>query len=28
VPTFDQLVDLTLAKKIVKQLGAIKNFPY
>jgi ABC-type nitrate/sulfonate/bicarbonate transport system substrate-binding protein len=28
VPTFSQLVDLTLAKKIVKQLGAIKNFPY
>jgi NitT/TauT family transport system substrate-binding protein len=28
VPTFDQMVDLTLAKKIVKQLGAIKNFPY
>jgi hypothetical protein len=28
VPTFDQLVDLTLAKKIVQQLGAVKNFPY
>ena len=28
VPTFSQLVDLTLAKKIVKQLGAIKSFPY
>src|SRR3981081_3841489 len=28
VPTFSQLVDLTLAKKIVKQLGAVKNFPY
>ena len=28
VPTFSQLVDLTLAKKVVKQLGAIKNFPY
>jgi ABC-type nitrate/sulfonate/bicarbonate transport system substrate-binding protein len=28
VPTFSQLVDLTLARKIVKQLGAVKNFPY
>jgi NitT/TauT family transport system substrate-binding protein len=28
VPTFSQLVDLTLAKKVVKQLGAVKNFPY
>jgi len=28
VPTFPQLVDLTLAKKVVKQLGAVKNFPY
>lgn len=28
VPTFDQLVDLTLAKKVVQQLGAVKNFPY
>jgi ABC-type nitrate/sulfonate/bicarbonate transport system substrate-binding protein len=27
-PTFPQLVDLTLAKKVVKQLGAVKNFPY
>jgi ABC-type nitrate/sulfonate/bicarbonate transport system substrate-binding protein len=27
-PTFSQLVDLTLAKKVVKQLGAVKNFPY
>jgi NitT/TauT family transport system substrate-binding protein len=27
-PTFTQLVDLTLAKKVVKQLGAVKNFPY
>lgn len=28
VPTFDQLVDLTLARKIVQQLGQVKNFPY
>src|SRR5579859_8020370 len=28
VPTFAQLVDLTLAKKVVKQLGAVKGFPY
>jgi hypothetical protein len=28
VPTFASLVDLTLAKKVVKQLGAVKNFPY
>jgi ABC-type nitrate/sulfonate/bicarbonate transport system substrate-binding protein len=28
VPTFEQLVDLTLARKVVKQLGAVKSFPY
>lgn len=27
-PTFDQVVDLTLVKKVVQQLGAVKNFPY
>ena len=27
-PTFEQIVDLTLAKKVVQQLGAVKNFPY
>lgn len=28
LPTFDQIVDLTLAKKVVQQLGPVKNFPY
>ncbi len=28
VPAFDQMVDLSLARKVVQQLGAVKNFPY
>lgn len=28
VPKFDDLVDLTFAKKVVQQLGPVKNFPY
>jgi hypothetical protein len=28
VPSFDQMVDLSLARKVVQQLGAVKNFPY
>lgn len=27
-PSFTQLVDLSIAKKVVKQLGAVKDFPY
>jgi NitT/TauT family transport system substrate-binding protein len=27
-PTFDQLVDLSVARKVVGQLGAVKGFPY
>jgi ABC-type nitrate/sulfonate/bicarbonate transport system substrate-binding protein len=28
VPSFDQMVNLSLARKVVQQLGAVKNFPY
>ncbi len=28
VPTFDQMVDLSFAKKVVAQLGKVKDFPY
>lgn len=27
-PNFDQMVDLSITKKVVQQLGAVKNFPY
>lgn len=28
IPSYDQMVDLSLAKKVVQQLGPVKGFPY
>ena len=28
IPTFNQMVDLSIPKKVVQELGPIKNFPY